>query len=125
MHGSHHFSLFLSYHDINFTNQKNSRYIYDKADWATFTSNATISFDVIRGDINAAVDDVTHCIINAADMSIPKSSGLPEKHSKPWWNEDCKIAKKKQQKAWGIFLRYPTTSNYISYKEARVNARKI
>ena len=73
--------LFLSYHDINFTNKKNPRY---EADWATFTSNATISCDMIRDDINAAVDDVTQCIINAADMSIPKSSSLPKKHSKPW-----------------------------------------
>ena len=72
---------------------------------------------MIQGHINTAVDDVTHCIINAADMSIPKSSGLPKKHSKPWWNEDCKIAKKKHQKAWGIFRHYPTTSNYISYKD--------
>ena len=125
LHGSDHFPLFLSHHDINFTNQKNPRYIYDKADWATFTSNATISCNMIRGDINTAVDNVAHCIINVADMYIPKSSGLPKKHSKPWWNEDCKIAKKKQQKYWGNFCRYPTTSNYILYKEARANARKI
>ena len=80
---------------------------------------------MIKGEINKAVADITQSIIQAADISIPKSSGLLKRLSKPWWNEECKTAKKKQQKAWGIFRRYPTTRNYIAFKEARAKARKI
>ena len=78
-----------------------------------------------EGDINRVVKMVTQTIIKAADLSIPKSSGQPRKHSRPWWNDDCQLAKKKQQKAWGIFRRYPSTANYIIYKQARADARKI
>ena len=78
-----------------------------------------------EGDIDRAVSLVTQNIIRAADIAIPKSSGHPRKHCRPWWNENCQIAKKRQQKAWGIFRRYPTTTNYINFKEARANARKI
>ena len=51
-------------------------------------------------------------------------TGLLKRLSKPWWNEECKIAKKKQQKEWGKFRRYPTTANYIAFKEATAKTRK-
>ena len=117
--------MFLSFHNANSTHQKNPHYIYDKADWSTYKSNALITSDMVKGDINKAVSDITHSIIYAADISIPKSSGLSKRPSKPWWNEECKAAKKKQQKAWGIFCHYPNSRNYIEYKAARANARRI
>ena len=80
---------------------------------------------MVEGEINKAVSDVTHSIIHAADISIPKSSGLSKRPSKPWWNQECSTAKKKQQKAWAIFRRYPNTRNYIDYKTARANSRKV
>ena len=104
---------------------KNPRCIYDKADWYTFTSNAIITPAMIQGDINKAVALITKNIIKAADKSIPQSSGRTGKHCRPWWNEECQLAKKEKQKAWGIFRRYPSTINYIIYKQARANARKI
>ena len=70
---------------------------------------------MVKGDIDKAVSDITHLIIRAADISIPKSSGLSKKPSKPWWNEEYKAAKKQQQKAWGIFRRYPNSRNYNEY----------
>ena len=125
LYHSDHFPLFLSFHNLNFTNQKNSYYIYDRADWVTYTSNALITSNMIEGDINKAASDITHSIIYAADISIPKSSGLSKRPSKPWWNEECNKAKKKQQKAWAIFRRYPNNRNYIEYKAARANSRKV
>ena len=52
-----------------------------------------------EGDIDRAVSLVTHNIIRAADIAIPKSSGHPRRHCRPWWNENCQIAIKRQQKA--------------------------
>ena len=125
LHCSDHFPLFLSFHDFNQTNHKNSRYIYDRADWATFTTNAIITPAMTEGNIDRAVAMTTQIIIRAANIAIPKSSGQPKRHCRPWWNEECQRAKKLQQKAWGIFRRYPTNSNYILYKQAKANARKI
>ena len=118
LHSSDHFPLFLSYHDFNHNNHKIPRYTHDRADWNTFTINAIITHAMTEGDINTAVNVVTKNIIKAADLSIPKSSGQPRKHSRPWWNDDCQLAKKKQQKVWGIFCRYPSTANYIIYMQA-------
>ena len=83
LHSSDHFPIFLTFHNFNNTNHKNPKYIYDRADWATFTMNAIITPTMIEGDINRAVAHVTHSIIRAADISIPKSSGHPGKHCKP------------------------------------------
>ena len=77
------------------------------------------------GDTNRAVALVAQNIINAANITIPKSSGHPRRHYRPWWSDECQLAKKTQQKTWSIYRRYPTTTNYIDYKLARANARKI
>ena len=80
---------------------------------------------MIKGEINKVVADVTQSIIQSADISIPKSSGLLKRLYKPWWNEKCETTEKKQQKTWGIFHCYPTIKNYIAFKEARAKARII
>ena len=74
LHDSDHFPLFLSFHDFNQINHKNPKYIYDRADWATFTLNATITPAMTKGNIDTAVAVVTSTIIKAADIAIPKSS---------------------------------------------------
>ncbi|XP_055936843.1 uncharacterized protein LOC129966444 [Argiope bruennichi] len=76
-------------------------------------------------DISEAVQNVTDCIIKAADASIPKRTPLPRKFRKPWWNDECRNAYKEQRKCWGIFRRYPTTENLVAFKRARANARRI
>ncbi|GBM50804.1 hypothetical protein AVEN_137119-1 [Araneus ventricosus] len=62
--------------------------------------------------------------MTAADAAIPKTSGKIPKNWKPWWNEECGIADKKQAKAWNRFRRYPTTDNFIAFKHAKANARR-
>ena len=80
---------------------------------------------MIQGDINCAVHSVTQNLINAENIAIPKFTGYLEKYCRPWWNNECQLSKKKQQNAWGIFRKYPTTSNYIANKQAKAYARKI
>ncbi|XP_055928549.1 uncharacterized protein LOC129959686 [Argiope bruennichi] len=80
---------------------------------------------ISSADISEAVQNVTDCIIKAADASIPKRTPLPRKFRKPWWNDECRNAYKEQRKCWGIFRRYPTTENLVAFKRARANARRI
>ena len=56
---------------------------------------------MIEGDIDTAVALVSKNIIKAADIAIPKSTSNPKRHCRPWWNEDCQLAKKKQKKSLG------------------------
>lgn len=80
---------------------------------------------MVVGNINEVNLRITNVIIQAANFSIPKSSPFCKKRNRPWWNEECKLAKKKQQKAWRQFRRYPTTFNYIAFKRTRAEAKKI
>ena len=84
LHCSDHFPLFLTFHNFNPTNRNNPKYIYDRADWTSFTLNAVITPAMIQGDIDNAVALVTDNIIRAANIAIPKSTGSPKKHCRLW-----------------------------------------
>lgn len=47
------------------------------------------------------------------------------KRPKPWWNDECRTAWKSTNKAWGIFRRYPTKDNLLSFKKMRARARYV
>ncbi|GFV06225.1 putative RNA-directed DNA polymerase from transposon X-element [Trichonephila clavipes] len=100
------------------------RYSYSRADWALFTQLAVISDAMVKTEsVDTAVQDVINVLIDAADLSIPKSSSHSFQRYKPWWNADCQTAYKNQRKLWGIFRRYPTTENLLAFKKAKANAR--
>ncbi|GBM91250.1 hypothetical protein AVEN_251136-1 [Araneus ventricosus] len=80
---------------------------------------------VQTSSINDAVQIVTESILRAADASIPKSSSRPRRLRKPWWNDACRDAYKKQKKLWDRFRRYPTTANLIAFKGAKAFARRV
>ncbi|GBM11526.1 hypothetical protein AVEN_240664-1 [Araneus ventricosus] len=124
---SDHFPIILTYsrNDFNFP-KRPMRFIFDKADWHLFNSHCEFTQDMVRQpDVNKAVDSVTKCLLKAADMAIPKSSGNLPRLYKPWWNDNCKAAKKAQRRAWDKFRRYPTTANHIAFKQAKSFFRKI
>ena len=127
LHDSDHFPVYLKPvgQNINLC-KRNQRYIYLKADWQTYQRLANITQEMIQGDINNVVHNITHTILHAADISIPKTSPYfrPSRH-KPWWNNLCQEAKKKKNKAWNIFRRYPCNEKFILFKKARAEARKV
>ncbi|GFS53294.1 RNA-directed DNA polymerase from mobile element jockey [Trichonephila clavipes] len=87
---------------------------------------AVISDAMVKTEsVDTAVQDVTNVLIDAADLSIPKSSSHSFQRYKPWWNADCQTAYKNQRKLWGTFRRYPTTENLIAFKRAKALARRI
>ncbi|GFU43455.1 putative RNA-directed DNA polymerase from transposon X-element [Trichonephila clavipes] len=94
--------------------------------WALFTQLAVISDAMVKTEsVDTAVQDVTNVLIDAADLSIPKSSSHSFRRYKPWWNADCQTAYKNQRKLWGTFRRYPTTENLIAFKRAKALARRL
>ncbi|GFT33193.1 probable RNA-directed DNA polymerase from transposon X-element [Trichonephila clavipes] len=102
------------------------RYSYSRAEWALFSQLAVISDAMVKTEsVDTAVQDVTNVLIDAADLSIPKSSSHSFQRYKPWWNADCQTAYKNQRKLWGTFRRYPTTENLIAFKRAKALARRI
>ncbi|GBM32793.1 hypothetical protein AVEN_12485-1, partial [Araneus ventricosus] len=105
--------------------QRPERYIFDKADWASFTTRAKITWDIVQyPDLNVAIDNVTASILRAADETIPKSSTKFPKLRKPWWNRQCTETRKNQQIAWNKFRRHPTVANLIAFQRAKSIARR-
>lgn len=48
------------------------------------------------------------------EQSLPQTSSK-KVNPKPWWNEECKQARKEQNKAWRTFSKYPTTENLANF----------
>lgn len=88
---------------------KPRRWMLRLADWALFREKA--SLEKINSN-NLSIDELneafTNCIIAAARLAIPQSSGVVKQNHKIWYTQECREAKKKQNKSWGTFRRYPT-----------------
>lgn len=80
---------------------------------------------VSTSNITEAVQNIIDCIINSANMTIPKTLPRFRKYRRPWWNEACRDSYKEQRKRWNIFRRYPTTANLVAFKRARAIARRV
>ncbi|GFS48761.1 putative RNA-directed DNA polymerase from transposon X-element [Trichonephila inaurata madagascariensis] len=94
--GSDHFPVVISYATpIACATLRQPQWKFDQADWETFRTQADITED------------------------------MTPRFPKPWWNEECQMAKKDQNKAWNRFRRYPTPDNMIAFNKARARARKI
>ncbi|GFS51091.1 RNA-directed DNA polymerase from mobile element jockey [Trichonephila inaurata madagascariensis] len=124
--GSDHFSVVISYATpIACVTPRQPRWKFDQVDWETFRTQADITEDMVSsGSIDEAVSLVTSCILSAANNAISQPSSRV-RFPKPWWNEECQMAKKDQNKAWNRFRRYPTPDNMIAFNKARAPARKI
>ncbi|GBM29936.1 RNA-directed DNA polymerase from mobile element jockey, partial [Araneus ventricosus] len=127
LYNSDHFPLIITDNRHNPTNSyRPPKYVLNAANWQKFTSLANINSETIKSSsIEQALSYIVNTIIEAADSSIPKTSGKRRKQNKPWWNAECQQAYKIQRKAWGIFRRYPTPQNFINFKKSRAESRKI
>ncbi|GBO43777.1 putative RNA-directed DNA polymerase from transposon X-element, partial [Araneus ventricosus] len=126
LYNSDHFPLIVSHADSGGATHCPPRYLYQRADWTGFTQLAAITRSMVSTpDITDAVQNIIDCLINAANMTIPKSSPRLRKFRRPWWNEACRDSHKEQKRRWNIFRRYPTTENLVAFKRARANARRI
>ncbi|GBN69622.1 putative RNA-directed DNA polymerase from transposon X-element, partial [Araneus ventricosus] len=127
LYNSDHFPLIVTDNRHNPNNSyRPPKYVLNAANWQKFTGLANINSETIKSaTIDEALSYIVNTIIEAADSSIPKTSGKRRKQSKPWWNADCQHAYKKQKKAWDIFRRRPTTENFINLKKTRAESRRI
>ncbi|GFY78273.1 RNA-directed DNA polymerase from mobile element jockey [Trichonephila inaurata madagascariensis] len=126
-YSSDHFPVVISYATpIACVTLRQQRWKFDQADWETFRTQADITEDMVSsGLIDEVVSLVTSCILSAANNAISQPSSRLPHFPKPWWNEECQMAKKDQNKAWDQFRRYPPPDNMIAFNKARARARKI
>ena len=126
-YGSDHFPIVLDFLNPPVTLPVRSpRWRFDKADWAVFEQTSLLAISSLHQlSVDRATEHITKHILEAALLAIPMTSARLPKRPKPWWNEDCQEAKKKQNKAWGIFRRYPTQRNLLAFKQMKSRGRYI
>lgn len=122
-HFSDHFPLKMSLNIPKTQLLLNQKWIINKADWEIFTRS--VRFPELPNDIDEAVEVLTSRIIEAANKSIPKTSGNISSKSLPWWNDEIKSAIQEKKHRLNRFRRYPTLENTIAFKKARAKARKL
>ena len=58
-----------------------------------------------------------------AEITMPKSSTVPRKLHKPWWNGECEEALKQRKGALNQFKTNPSHDNLTNYKIEYARAR--
>ena len=133
LHTSDHFPILLSWKEAPITHQSVPRYNIKTANWTQFDS---LTETYLANQNNLHVDQhlnlICESIISAAERSIPKTSGLYTKPPVPWWNEDCRLARRERIRAERALRRNHTIENKIRFQRARAvsiqtfnTARKI
>ena len=122
--GSDHFPIVISMH--NFTDEIIiNKFDQSKANWAEFseyTKNVP-SWDNTL-DIETILTLFLILIIHAAERAIPFTAGTKIRCPVPWWNEECKKAKKARSRAQRRFKKSRNDSDYIEYKRLCAIAKR-
>ncbi|CAH2088263.1 unnamed protein product [Euphydryas editha] len=106
------------------------RFIYKKADWATYTTY-TLSKTMFNDFILQSHDPIStynnFCfhLDTLKEMSIPKltkTNTFISRPPSPWWNSICEQSVIASYNALKLYRKEPTIENYINYK--RKDAQK-
>lgn len=117
-HGSDHFPVMLERKPPALSLLvRTPRWKLDKADSVLFQSQAVFDMNKIGSstpdESNRYVADT---ILKAAHFWIPPTSGKLPLRCRPWSNENCAAARKRQNQVWAIFRRYSTYTNLVAFK---------
>lgn len=74
--------------------------------------------------VDRAVEYFTKFIIDAATKCIPQSGGLSGRRCVPWWNEECRNARRQQNRAWRFLRGSPTAENLENFKKIKSQGRR-
>ena len=102
------------------------KWIFNKADWPKFsflcdTNLADVNFEE---DLESLSKNITKAISEAANDSIPKSSGLIKKRHAKFWNEKCATAVKERDSAKRALKINSSDNQFIEYKRLKAVANK-
>ncbi|ORD93096.1 RTJK, partial [Enterospora canceri] len=122
-HGSDHLPICISYSRDVASIPPPPKFNFKRADWATFRVVADV--DVSGEDTDTMVSNATHSILHAAEACIPKTSTIHTKHGVPWWTTDCRQALRERNRRYRYFSQQPSQANFMAYKKARAQARKV
>lgn len=99
LYGNDHFPILISIPRENqqVNNVHKIQWKHDQGDWKLFKTLTKIT-DANFTDINAAVENITNKIIEAANQTIPKKKNKITR-SVPWWNDKCQEPVRERKRA--------------------------
>ena len=99
-----------------------------RADWEAFQQSCGENLTISQFENEEGVDDhialFTAKLHNIADKSIPKTSTVPKKLDKPWFDEDWRMVIDTRKKSLQKFKKHPTRQNLDGYKKDYAKARR-
>ena len=101
------------------------RYKVKCAKWKEFQSQTEVNFEQNDLSIEDLCNSIQTTIINAAEATIPKTSGNYPKPPVPWWNETCRAAQVEKNRAERANRRAHTVETKIRYNRAKARCRYI
>ena len=111
-----------------------SRWKYHKADWNKYRHIITKSMDELSNvideisnsnsiNINRAIKEFTNILIEAANLSIPKTKGHRETKNTPWWNDDCANSISNYKRALNKYKKTRSMADKIEFKRLKAVAK--
>jgi len=91
-------------------------------DWTKKNAN---ELEVVQNKIYFIVFSFAEIIINAAYISIGKSSRSKATRTAPWWNPACKEDIKNYKKKLNRFKKTKSLSDHMALKKARMESSFI
>ena len=117
--GSNHFPIVLK--SLHPQDDDLPRWKLNKANWEEFRSQCQKHLIVNNTE---TILEFSEKLINTAKTCIPHNPKT-HKRDRPWFSKGCKQPIRLRRAALRKFNTEPTTSNLISFKFHRANARKI
>ena len=124
--GSDHFPTFLHYNG-RATASYIPRWNFKKADWSEFSRICEMELtpEIIENINDDKADIFTSTLHFISEITIPKTSAVPKKLHKPWWNDECEEAYKARKKSLHFFRKHPSHDNLVQYRLDYARARRI
>ena len=125
LHGSDHIPILIKLNGALFEPDKRPRWNFKKANWESFKNQC---YQEINNDLFQGQDDkitvFTEKILEIAAENIPMTSPFNKGCSKPWFDEECKAAKRERNRANRFLRRYPCLNNSIKAKLANAQTKR-
>ena len=126
LHGSDHYPILLK-STLKEEEDMEERYNIKKTNWTLFEDNVRgrLRDECVFNEGACPVESFTRLLNDAVEDSVPKTVFRNRKPKVPWFNNDCKVAKRRRKRALHRFRQAPTLANMLAYRQARARCRYI
>ena len=122
LHDSDHFPILISMRTPQCVPERPDRFDVSKADWGLFYELTEADIN-LEDDIDEIMENIGEIFYDAAMLSMPLKTGSYRRVPVPWFDEQCKEAKKARNRAERALKRNRTEINKIAYNRRKAQAR--